>query len=127
MDISIIVLQIVILGIVLETQALKSAIDSSSTTTSGDEGRASAGLATEITRQDIDAEEQGIRRSQENFEDDIELETLHKERGTPSEALHTLRRRKDHALDVFYSGQVVVLNVNFSETIRAAWGKRYDV
>lgn len=124
-DIFIALLQVVILGIILERAGLKSAIESGQVAASNVSTNDPT-LSVLPTRQDIDAEEQGIRRSQENFADDIEMSTL-KGNGGGHEDLESQRRRHEHALDGFYSGQVVIADVHFSDTIRTAWRRRYGV
>ena len=123
MDIFIALLQVIMIGITLERRNLRTAID---TRVSGVSGAQGAGLVSSIipSSQDLDAEEQGIRRSQDNLGNDIELQALGKdgERGEPPD---TGSKRNEHALDPFYSGQLVIADLYLAEAVRTAWERTY--
>ena len=76
--------------------------------------------------QDLDAEEQGIRRSQEGIGDAFEMVALNKN-AESDEAFLSPRRRNEHALDAYYSGDVVIAHIDFTETVRTAWQRRYGI
>ena len=119
MDIFIALLQVVILGVTLERRNLKISIDSRGLRASLTDSVPS-GL---IPRQDLDAEEQGIRRSQEQTGSEIGLLSSRKE--GVSDELSGGVMRNEHALDAFYSGQIVIADLYLGEAVRTAWRRRY--
>ena len=126
MDILILLLQVVILGVTLEKTNLSSATGSSTLANFEPQvvDTISSGPLSGLMRQDLDAEERGFRRSQEYLGDDIEMIPWKKE-GEDNEGPARIGRRNEHALDVFYSGQAVIADVQCIEALRTAWRKRY--
>ncbi|KAI4154812.1 MAG: hypothetical protein LQ340_001418 [Diploschistes diacapsis] len=114
-DTLIALLQIVILGVTLERRDLRIAMNSPSSTTAGLAGTP-LGASLIFSAQDLDAEEQGIRRSQEGIGDTFEMVALNKN-AESDEAFLSPRRRNEHALDAYYSGDVVIAHIDFTETV----------
>ena len=119
-DIFIALLQVVMLGVILERRGLKTAMDSRVP------GARGPGLisSTLPLSQDLDAEEQGIRRSQDDMGNDIEIRALGKE-GERDDASTMGSKRNEHTLDAFYSGQLVIADLHLVETVRTAWERTY--
>ena len=119
-DIFIALLQVVMLGVILERRGLKNAIDNRVPGVRGP-GLVSSALP---LSQDLDAEEQGIRRSQDDLGNDIELQALGKE-GERDDTPAVGSKRNEHALDAFYSGQLLIADLHLVETVRTAWQRTY--
>ena len=117
-DIFILLLQVLMLGATLEKRDMKLAMSNM--------GYAEAsGNRETSTRQDLDAEEQGIRRSQDGNLDGPGLSASHTEE--MDEAFEASNPRDEHYLDAYYGGQFVIFNFHVVETIRMAWIRRYDI
>jgi hypothetical protein len=118
-DLSVLVLQIVILAAVMERKQLRFAIDHPSWMELIER------VGRSFVRQDLDAEEQGIRRSQEalvDFAQSLSLETEQIDRDAGASI-----QKDEHHLDISYSGQMVILDLYIRETLRKAWKKRYGL
>ena len=116
-DLLTIALQLIILPAVLERRDLKNVMEES---LDGTDRPLSDGLGSMQIRQDIDAEEQGIHRSEFGREEDIELKPLSKDTARAVE-LNPSHRRTEHHMDVFYSGQLVVADLHVLDAVRVSW------
>ena len=113
-DVFIVLLQVIILGITLEERDLNDVTESTTGSVSG----------AMPTRQDLDAEERGIRRSQENLGDEMEMAPL-KSGDRENEGVTAARQRDGHPLDLMFSGQLVAANLRCTEVVRTAWRRTY--
>jgi hypothetical protein len=133
-DILTVLLQVVMLGVLIESQTLRTPSSSPSATT---ETAAQTGTA-----QDHDSEERGLHRADttpiishyDGAADDIELQPLHRsgtgrtggeEDGERDELLaepsNTRNSADSHPLDSFYTGGVVIADLHLTDTIRNQW------
>lgn len=118
LDIFVVVLQVLILGATLEKRELRSAM-SRPVNIGSTENRDT------LSRQDLDAEEQGIRRSQDGLLSSPRLGGVGGEEDI-DEVFEASEPKHEHYLDAFYGGQYVIFNLHVAEMIRRAWIRRYD-
>ena len=111
LDFLILLLQIVLLATFLERRALKIGPMAVTARAGSSEGPPRAG-------QDLDAEEQGIRRSQEHLRPEFG-DTVEDQDEAPEGTAQL--RQDEHDLDTFYSGQVVVIKIDLKTAIAGAW------
>ena len=105
-DFCVLALQLLLLAAVLEKRDLKlRTVDQTSSNGAGASLRS-------INLQDLDAEEQGVRRSQEgNVYDELAVED-----GTPNELT-----AEGNVLDDSYGGQIVIMTFSLGGMINRAW------
>ena len=116
MDFLVWALQIGCLAMVMERRGIRN----------GPGVRSSNRVAETRVVQDIDAEEQGRRRSAEidDMEEGIELQPLQASSGAASadESFEDVTAvRSDHPLDIFATGEHIIANLHLLETIRVSW------
>jgi len=108
------ILQLIVMVVVADRGKLKSAIEGPVWAGAGP--RSGEVEREESTRQDLDAEEQGRRRSLEMMEGEegIEMQPLRdEEERTPW--------RTYHHLDTFYTGQYAIIDIHLVDAIRHGW------
>ena len=116
MDLLVWALQIICLALVMERKGIRS----------GSNARGEYDTVRTAVVQDIDAEEQGRRRSAETdgVEEAIELQPLQTS-STYSLAEEVLEDgttvTSDHPLDLFATGEHIIANLHLLETIRTSW------
>jgi hypothetical protein len=141
LDITILVLQCVMLAVYAEKEQLRHALNPPSETSSGTTGGGqTASGETATSAQDYDAEERGVIREEMASNGDMELQELtsvgtrhrradvDEERDEERERLlaEPLPRPEDedgHALDIFYSGNVVLADLHVMQNLRQQWQK----
>ena len=122
LDLLVLILQLAILAVILERNGLK---------TGEEAGENTSDPAVE-SRQDHDAEERGVIRRDSNGLENIELQDLHhpsgrtggdedRERDELLQAGANYEQEAQHALDSFYTGNHVIVNIRILEVIRAQW------
>ena len=116
-DLVVMALQFVVLAIFLERRELKRAMDLPIPLIPSAEARHDDSG----TRQDHDAEEQGLLRADREVTDPGqigEIDSVEEMNGPP--------RKTEHHLDAFYSGQASIASLHLLDTIRASWGWTFE-
>lgn len=125
LDLSVLVLQVLVLGATLERRAI-----------GRDSGRlGNVEEVAEVQRQDHDSEERGVLRQigrGSSVVEDIEMQDLY---GFPSQSDSNTDRERDnllrhpsgaesraqHPLDAYYTGEFILANLHLLDTIRTQW------
>ncbi|KAI9836175.1 MAG: hypothetical protein M1837_003439 [Sclerophora amabilis] len=133
LDILILVLQLCMLAVHVDRQGLKATLTSGPSSNRQTQDMASSTLQT------LDAEEQGVAATEPMTSEDIELQTLRSRPSNfhPDEVRTTLQddqqreeddhdvlfaeNPQDHALNVFFTGEVIIADLHILRTIRNQW------
>lgn len=123
MDLGIFLLQLTMLWIVVEKKELEAVMGGGVETFAPSWSGAG--------RQDLDAEEQGLSRDDDNMEREEGIELLPLPGSGDGDGLADAGNSlgggahgEDHPLDAFHTGQYVVTDIHIVETVRRAWDWR---